>query len=208
MGADRFRASSDAFVGLDAMSSNVPTRRIDDVEVPTAGIWPAAGVSSVVRPAGRRGLRTFPVLAGWFEIGEDPAAISVRIDLDDCTLVGSTSWVFAADNGRTEWLLEGFAQRDEWRDPLQLNMSYRGVFHRGTDVWAWMSGTGTIRTTTERRGVRRWKTGSEVLVAELLFMPPDPGRVPPIAPRDRTISRERVMQIPSVGSLPVGSTLR
>ena len=91
------------------MSSNVLTRRVDDVEIPTTGIWPAAGVSSVVRPAGRHGLRAFPVLAGWFEIGEDPAAVSLRIDLDDCTLVASTSWVFATGNGRTEWLLEGFA---------------------------------------------------------------------------------------------------
>jgi ATP-dependent Clp protease ATP-binding subunit ClpB len=31
--ADRFRASSDAFVGLDAVTSNIPIRRIDDVVV-------------------------------------------------------------------------------------------------------------------------------------------------------------------------------
>ena len=185
------------------MSANIPIRRIDDVEIPAAGIWPAVGVSSVVRPAGRHGLRAFPVLAGWFEIGEDPAAISLRIDLDDCTLVGSTSWVFATGDGRTEWLLEGFAQRDEWRDPLQLKLSHRGVFHRGTDVWAWMSGTGTVRTTTARRGLRRWATGDEVLVAELLFTPPAPASGLPVATRERTATPERVMQIPSIGSQPV-----
>jgi len=195
-------------MGLDGMSSNVLTRRVDDVEIPTAGIWPAAGVSSVVRPAGRHGLRAFPVLAGWFEIGDDPAAVSLRIDLDDCTLVASTSWVFATGNGRTEWLLEGFAQRDEWRDPLQLKLSHRGVFNRGTDVWTWLSGTGTIRTTTARRGLPRWKTGDEVLVAELLFTPPDLTSGLSVAPRERTATRDRVMQIPSVGSQPVGSALR
>ena len=202
MDADRIRASSDAFVGLDAMTSNVPIRRIDDVEIPTAGIWPAVGVSSVVRPTGRHSLRAFPVLAGWFEIGEDPAAISLRIDLDDCTLVGSTSWVFGAGHGRTEWLLDGFAQRDEWRDPLQLKLSYRGVFHRGADVLAWMSGTGTIRTTTARRGLPRWKTGDEVLVAELLFTPSDLASVPHVEPMKRAANPERVMQIPSIGSQP------
>jgi hypothetical protein len=154
------------------MTADVPIRHIDNLEIPQSGIWPVVGASSVVRSTGRRGVRLLPVVAGRFEIGEDPTDSSLRIDLDDSTLVATTALISPDRHGKSEWHLEGFAGGVGRHDQLTLNLSYHGVFRRGADVWAWLSGTGTIGTPAGRRGRRRSGPGEDQLVVEVLFAEP------------------------------------
>jgi hypothetical protein len=151
------------------MTANVPIRHIDGLEIPTTGTWPAVGASSVVRSAWLRGPRALPVVGGWFRIAEDPTDSSLRIDLDDCMLFATTKRISAGDDGRTEWLLEGFAQRADRHHPLTLSLLHQGVFRRGADAWAWLSGTGTVHTPARRLGRLRPLAGDGRLVVELLF---------------------------------------
>jgi hypothetical protein len=184
---------------------SLPIRRIDTLEIPITGTWPVVRASSVIRSTRRRqDLRQVHVLAGRLEVGEDPVDSSLRIDLDDSTLTATAVRIAPSANGMSEWHFEGFAQNAERRDPLTLTMSYHGVFRRGIDVWAWVSGTGTIGTPAERRGLRRLQRsgdGTQRVVVDLLFTAPDVTRIPRIE-LERT-SEARVMQLPSIGSQPV-----
>ena len=182
---------------------NLPIRRIDDLEIPTSGTWPVVRASSVTRSSGRRtARRQIHVLAGRFEIGEDPRDSSLRIDLDDATLVAGTTGVAPDQHGMSQWHLEGVAESADGHHPLALTLSYHGVFRRGVETWAWMSGTGTIDTPSSRRGRRR-STGSDNLTVDLLFTAPDVARIPRIAFERTTRPDRRVMQLPSSGSQPV-----
>jgi hypothetical protein len=162
---------------------NLPIRRLDNLEIPTTGTWPVTRASSVVKSTGRRNdLRQVHVLAGRFEVGDDPVASSLRIDLDDSTLNSTAAWVSPDRHGMSEWRFEGFAEHADGHEPFTLTLSYHGVFRRGIDVWAWLSGTGTIGTPTGRRGLRRSKVGGNQIVVDLLFAAPDVTRIPQIAP--------------------------
>jgi hypothetical protein len=186
------------------MTANVPIRLIDGLEIPTTGIWPAHGTSSVVRSSWLRGPRSLPVVGGWFDVAEDPTDSRLRLDLDDCMLFATTKRISAGDDGHTEWHLEGFAQRADRHHPLTLSLRCHGVFCRGADVWAWLSGTGTIRTPAGRLGRLRPLAGDGRLVVELLFTTSDLTDIPDIAPKERSLSvGSRVMKIPSVESQPV-----
>ncbi len=134
---------------------NLPIRRIDDLEIPATGTWSVVRSSSVARSPGRSGMKQIHVYAGRFEIGDDPRESSLRLDLDDSTLVAGAARVSPDRHGMSEWHLEGHAQNVDGHTPLELTLSYHGVFRRGIDVWAWMSGTGTIGSPSGRRGLRR-----------------------------------------------------
>ena len=159
---------------------NLPIRRIDNLEIPTFGTWPVVRASSVTRSSGRRQApRQIHVLAGQFEIGEDPHDSSLRLDLDDSTLVAGTTQVTPDRHGMSQWHLEGSAESVDGHHPLALTLSYHGVFRRGVEAWAWMSGTGTIATPSSRRGRRR--SAGDRLNVDLLFTAPDVTRIPRIA---------------------------
>ena len=161
---------------------HLPIRRLDDLEIPSTGPWPVTRASSVATSTGRRdGLRQLHVLAGRLDVGDDPADSSLRIDLDDSTLIATAARVSPDRHGMSEWHFEGIAERADGHEPLALTLSYHGVFRRGIDVWAWLSGTGTIGTRPPRRGLRRSR-GGEQLVVDLLFTAPDVSRIPEIAP--------------------------
>ena len=71
---------------------NLPIRRVDDLEIPINGTWSIVRASSVVKSSGRhRNRRQLHVLAGRFEIGDEPGDSSLRIDLDDSTLIATTA---------------------------------------------------------------------------------------------------------------------
>ncbi|MGH9135381.1 MAG: hypothetical protein ACRDZZ_15685 [Ilumatobacteraceae bacterium] len=126
-------------------TSALPIRSIGDLEVPTAGTWPIVRASSVDRSTHRpKGLRPLRVLAGRFEIAEDPADSSLRIDVEDSTLIATTVSISADPNGMSRWRLAGVVERVGGHDPLTLSLSYHGVYRRGDELWAWMSGTGSI----------------------------------------------------------------
>jgi hypothetical protein len=184
---------------------SLPIRRIDTLEIPISGSWPVVRSSSVARSTRRRhDVRQVHVLAGRLEVGEDPFDSSLRIDLDDSTLTATAVQIAPNANGMSEWQFEGFAQNVERRDPLTLTLSYHGVFRRGIDVWAWVSGTGTIGTPAERSGLRRLQRsgdGMQRLVVDLLFTAPDVTRIPRIA-LERSPDA-RVLQLPSIGAQPV-----
>ena len=158
---------------------NLPIRRIDDLEIPAAGTWSVVRASSVARAAGRSGLRQIHVYAGRFEIGDDPSESSLRLDLDDSTLVAGAARVSPDRHGMSEWHLEGHSQDVNGHTPMALTLTYHGVFRRGVDVWAWLSGTGTIGSPGGRRGLRRSGNGDK-LVFDLLFTAPDVTRIPRI----------------------------
>jgi hypothetical protein len=184
---------------------HLPIRRIDDLEIPAAGIWPVVRSSSVARSAGRGGMKQIHVYAGRFEIGDDPSESALRIALHDSTLVAGAVRVSPDLPGMSEWHLEGHAQSVDGHTPLELTLSYHGVFRRGIDVWAWMSGTGTIGSPSVRRGVRRAASGDK-LVFDLLLSAPDVTRIPRIA-FERTARAAhpagKALQLPSLGSQPV-----
>ena len=124
-------------------------------------------------------------------------------------LFATTKRIAAGDDGHTEWLLEGFAQRADRHHPLTLTLRHQGVFLRGADVWAWLSGTGTIRTPAGRLSRFRPLAGDGQLVVELLFSTSDLPGIPRNARNGRTANvGSRVMQIPSTGSQPVVFGLR
>ena len=185
----------------------LPIRRLDDLEIPATGTWPATRASAVARSTGRRNNpRQVHVLAGRFEVGDDPVASSLRIDLDDSTLVATAAWVSPDRHGMSEWRFEGVAEHVDGHSPLGLTLSYHGVFRRGIDVWAWFSGTGTIATPTGRRGLRRSKVDGEQIVVDLLFTAPDVTRIPQIPPVAQSAparhNDSRVMQLPRLGAQP------
>ena len=183
---------------------NLPIRRIGDLEIPATGTWSVVRASSVTRSS-ERGLRQIHVYAGRFEIGDDPSESSLRLDLDDSTLVAGAARVSPDRHGMSEWHLEGHAQDVNGHTPLALTLNYHGVFRRGIDVWAWLSGTGTIGTPPARRGLRRSSSGDK-LVFDLLFTAPDVTRIPRIAfERSARAAHPagRAMQLPSIGSRPV-----
>jgi hypothetical protein len=182
---------------------NLPIRRINDLEIPTTGTWPLVRASSVTRSSGRKARRQVHVLAGRFEIGEDPHDSSLRIDLDDSTLVAGATAVASDQHGMSQWHLEGVAESVDGHHPLALTLTYHGVFRRGVETWAWMSGTGTIDTPSTGRGWRRRSTGSGNLTVDLLFTAPDVARIPRIAFERTARTDRRVMQLPSNGSQPV-----
>jgi hypothetical protein len=160
----------------------LPIRRLDDLEIPTTGTWPVTRASSVATSTGRRNdLRQVHVLAGRLEVGDDPVASSLRIDLDDSTLIATAASVAPDRHGMSEWHFEGCAERPDGHEPLRMTLSYHGVFRRGIDVWAWLSGTGTIGTPAPRRGLRPSRGGQQ-LVVDLLFTAPDVTRIPRIEP--------------------------
>ena len=185
---------------------NLPIRRIGDLEIPATGTWSVVRASSVARSAGRRsGMKQIHVYAGRLEIGDDPSASSLRLDLDDSTLVAGNAQVSPDRHGMSEWHLEGHAQNVDGHTPLELTLNYHGVFRRGVDVWAWLSGTGTIGSPSGRRGLRRSDSGDK-LVFDLLFSAPDVTRIPRIAfERSARAAHPagRAMQFPSIGSQPV-----
>ena len=181
----------------------LPIRRIDDLEIPTLGTWSVVRASSVTRSSGRRtARRQVHVLGGRFEIAADPHDSSLRLDLDDSTLVAGTTRVAPDEHGMSRWHLEGFAESVDGHHPLALTLSYHGVFRRGVDVWAWLSGVGTIDAPSSRRP--RWRsTGGDELVVDLLFTAPDVTRIPRIAFERTERADRRVMQLPSIGAQPV-----
>ena len=151
-------------------------RHIDNIEIPTNGTWPATGESSVVRTTRRRGRHAVPVRAGWFDIAEDPAASSLRLDLDDFALCATGPLISTDRNGKSEWRFEGGASSGTRHEPLTLALSYHGVFRRGADAWMWLSGTGAIGAPATRRARRRSPDGDGRIVLELLFTRADLGR--------------------------------
>jgi hypothetical protein len=150
-------------------------------------------------------MKQIHVYAGRFEVGGDPRESSLRLDLDDSTLVAGAARVSPDRHGMSEWHLEGHAQNVDGHTPLEVTLSYHGVFRRGIDIWAWMSGTGTIGSPSARRGLRR-SSGPDKLVFDLLFTAPDMTRIPRIA-FERTARAHhpagRALQLPSIGSQPV-----
>ena len=183
---------------------NLPIRRTDDLEIPTTGTWPAVRSSSVARSTGLRdGLRSLPVLAGRFEIGEDPSQSSLRIDLDGSTWFANAVQVSPDRNGMSQWQFAGVAESADRREPIALTLNYHGVFRRGIDVWAWFSGSGTIGTPSKRRRLRR--SGENRIVVDLLLTAPDCKRIPRIERSKR--SQSPVMQLPNLGSVPVALAL-
>jgi hypothetical protein len=184
-------------------TANLPIRRVDGLEIPINGTWTIVRASSVARSTGRhRNLRQLHVLAGRFEIGDEPSDSSLRIDLDDSTLIATTARVGPDRHGMSEWFLEGIVEGSAGHEPLALTLNYHGVFRRGIDVWAWLSGTGTIGTPSARRGLRR-SSASDQLVVDLLFNAPDVTRIPRISTARPERQESRVMQLPHVGSQPV-----
>jgi hypothetical protein len=192
---------------------NLPIRRTDDLEIPTTGTWPVVRSSSVARSkastrsTGRRdGLRPLHVLAGRFDIGEEPTQSSLRIDLDGATWIANAVRVSPDRNGMSQWHFVGVAESADRREPLTLTLSYHGVFRRGIDLWAWLSGSGTIGTPSGRRRLRR--ASEDRLVVDLLFTAPDVTRIPHIPRIERSRRTEsNVMQLPSLGSQPVALAL-
>jgi hypothetical protein len=185
-------------------SRSLPIRRIDTLEIPITGTWPVVRASSVSRSGRRQDLRQVHVLAGRLDVADDPSDSALRIDLDDSTLTATAVRISPNANGMSEWHFEGVAQSAERRDPLTLTLSYHGVFRRGIDTWAWVSGTGTIGTPAVRRGLRRLQRsgdGTQRLVVDLLFTAPDVTRIPRI--ELERFAEPRVMQLPSIGSQPV-----
>ena len=184
---------------------HLPIRRIDDLEIPATGTWSVVRSSSVARSGRRGGMKQIQVYAGRFEIGDDPSESSLRIDLDDSTLVAGAARVSPDRQGMSEWHLEGHAQSVDGRTPLEMTLSYHGVFRRGIEVWAWMSGTGTIGSPTVRRRLRR-SSNPDKVVFDLLLSAPDVTRIPRIA-FERTARAAhpagRALQLPSIGSQPV-----
>jgi hypothetical protein len=188
----------------------LPIRRTDELEIPSPGIWPIVRSSSVASSTGlRNGVRSLHVVAGRFDIGDDPTQSSLRIDLDNSTLVASAVAVSPDLNGLSEWRFEGTAGSAERLEPFTLTLSYHGVFRRGIDVWARMSGTGTIGTPSGRRRRLR-RSGDNRIFVDLLLTAPDYARIPRI-PRIETHrsrrTQSRVMQLPSLGSQPVALAL-
>jgi hypothetical protein len=189
---------------------NLPIRRTDDLEIPTTGTWPVLRPSSITRSTTstglRDGLRPLRVLAGRFDIGEDPTQSSLRIDLEGATWIADAVRVSPDRNGMSQWHFEGVAESADRREPLTLSLSYHGVFRRGIDVWAWLSGSGTIGTPSGRRRLRR--SSENRLVVDLLLSAPDVNRIPHIARIEGTRrTKSKVMQLPSLGSRPVALAL-
>ena len=182
---------------------NLPIRRVDGLEIPINGTWPIVRTSSVARSTRQyRNFRQIHVLGGRFEIGDVPADSSLRIDLDDSTLIATTARVGPDRHGMSEWHLDGTADGPDGHEPLALTLNYHGVFRRGIHVWAWLSGTGTIGTPAARRGLRR-SSAVEQLVVDLLFNAPDVTRIPRLSTGRAERHESRVMQLSQPGSQPV-----
>ncbi|HEX4983608.1 MAG TPA: hypothetical protein VFV63_18015, partial [Ilumatobacteraceae bacterium] len=105
-------------------------------------------------------------------------------------------------HGMSEWRFDGVAETANGHEPLALTLNYHGVFRRGIDVWAWLSGTGTIGLPSGRRGLLRSR-GADRLVVDLLFTAPDVTRIPRISPSAARRTDTRVMQLPQLGTRPV-----
>ena len=133
----------------------------------------------------------------------DPTQSSLRINLDGSTWVANAVRVSPDGNGMSQRHFEGVADSADRREPFALTLNDHGVFRSGIDLWAWLSGSGTIGTPPRRRRLRR--SGDNRIVVDLLFTAPDVARIPRIERTKRTQSR--VMQLPSRGSQPVALAL-
>ena len=90
---------------------------------------------------------------GWFMI---PPQSSLRIDLDGSTWVANAVRVAAR---RATGCRSGTSKESPTApigvEPFALTLNYHGVFRRGIDLGAWLSGSGTIGTPPRRRRLRR-----------------------------------------------------
>ena len=154
------------------------TRRVGDLEVPAAGMWGVVLASHVGLAV--EGHRNPPVrveiVDGSLRIGKDPEQSEFRLALtgpETMTLVGRPTLVETDHHGMSRWSIAGTVARVGIREPMQLELTYHGVFRSPGRSWAWFSGTGTFGA-ADRPSRRRRSCGAgrRVVVLDLLLDSP------------------------------------
>lgn len=154
------------------------TRRVGDLEVPAAGTWeivPASHVGITIE-----GQRNHParvsIVDGALRIGRDPVHSEFRLALagpETMSLVGRPTLVEADHHGMSRWSIAGTLTSGGCAEPVQLALTYHGVFQSAGRSWAWFSGTGAFGAP---RRVTRWRrssgAGQRLVVLDLLLNSP------------------------------------
>lgn len=129
-----------------------PIRSWTGIELPTAGRWSLhrASFVGVGLPGARRRLTRTRMLDGWIDVGDamaDPLAIELRVDHSSTPRLLAWAGSVAADgNGFAREPLDGEI-RDLDDAPLDVmgEMVFHGAYRRGTETWAWLSGSVSTR---------------------------------------------------------------
>jgi hypothetical protein len=153
-------------------------RRIGDLEVPAAGTWdivPASHVGLTIE--GRRDAPArATIIDGALRVGRDPEHSELRLAFagpDTMSLVGRSTMVEADPHGTSKWSIGGTLTSGGCAEPVQLALTYHGVFRSAGRSWAWFSGAGTVGTPRRLSPWRRSPAaGQRLIVLDLLFDSP------------------------------------
>jgi hypothetical protein len=153
-------------------------RRMGDLEVPAAGTWdivPASHVGLTIE--GRRDAPArATVIDGALRVGRDPERSEFRLAFagpDTMSLVGRSTMVEADHHGKSTWSIGATLSSGGCAEPVQLALTYHGVFRSGGRSRAWFSGAGTVGAP---RRLPRWRrssaAGQRLLILDLLLDSP------------------------------------
>ena len=142
-------------------------RRVDGMEIPSAGIWPLVRASHVaIAPAcDARPLET-AVHSGHLVVtpNVDDATISLALGQDGAVrFTGQPLMVAPTSYGTVEWAMEGLVRCEQESAAMTLTLGYHGVYRRAGRAWAWFTGSGRISPECE---------DSREVVVDLLFEAP------------------------------------
>lgn len=144
----------------------------NSIELPASGLWRIHRSSFVSVTPYRHGAVRAPVFGGAVLI-DDP--VDVPLDLSLQTADARVARIEAAANttgwdshGFGHWSIDGVIESDDGsRSDIAGALRYHGVYRRGSEGWAWF--TGTARTPATRRHRRR----SLSVVFDLIAYPVD-----------------------------------
>ena len=153
-------------------------RRRDDLEVPAVGTWEVMTVShAAVALEGRPDVPVrVAIVDGTLRIADNPEQSELRLALagpDMMTIVGRPTLVAADRQGMSRWSIAGTFARGGTAEPVQLTLTYHGVFRSTGRTWAWFSGTGALGVPGRGSRCRRSPSaGCRMVVLDLLLDTP------------------------------------
>jgi hypothetical protein len=153
-------------------------RRVGDLEVPAVGTWevvPASHVGLAIDGSSDLPVR-MSIIDGALRIGRDPERSEFRLALagpEAMSIVGRPTLVEADHHGMSSWSIAGTLTRGGFAEPVQLALTYHGVFRSGSRSWAWFSGTGAFGARRCGSRLRRSSgSGRRRVVLDLLLNTP------------------------------------
>jgi hypothetical protein len=154
-------------------------RRLGDLEVPAPGTWPVLSASHVAIAAVGRGDHPIPmrIVGGALDVHETPERSTISLELRSpaaMTFVGRSTTVEANQHGMSRWSFAGQLSHEGGTEPMQVSVTYHGVYRTTGRTWAWFSGTGAARPLGRRSWLRPWsRAGRRLVVMDLLLNGPE-----------------------------------